>query len=61
MVPTERAFYLIGVPVGSGMGCNEGTSGGAAEGGGEDSSEGGKAWTGEGIGVALVAYAGCLM
>ena len=61
LVSTKRAFYLIGVPVGSGEGCEEGTADGAAEGGGEGSSEGGKVGTGEGIGVALVACAGRLM
>ena len=42
LVSTKRAFYLIGVPVGSGMGCKEGTAEGSPEGGGEGSSEGGK-------------------
>ena len=26
LVSTKRAFYLIGVPVGSGVGCKEGTA-----------------------------------
>ena len=42
LVSTKRAFYLIGVPVGSGVGCEEGTAEGAAECGGEGSSEGEK-------------------
>ena len=61
LVSIKRVFYLIDVPVGSGVGCKKGTAEGAAEVGGEGSSEGGKVGTGEGIGVALVAYAGCLM
>ena len=60
LVSTKRAIYLIGVPVGSGEGCEEGTADGAAEGRGEGSSEGGKVGTGEGIGMALVACAGRL-
>ena len=42
LVSTKRAFYLIGVPVGSGVGFKEGTAEGARERGGEGSSEGGK-------------------
>jgi hypothetical protein len=60
LVSTKRAFYLIGVPVGSGEGCEEGTADGAAEGRGEGSSEGGKVGTGEETGMALVACAGRL-
>ena len=61
LVSIKRVFYLIDVPVGSGVGCEEGTADGPAEGGGEGSSEGGRVGTGEGIGVALVASAGRLM